>query len=62
MNEEKAREILGEAIQPDGSLGSCGWEYIDWKPGQNGIILDGGFGLETLEAIVWWMQNRAECG
>jgi len=55
MNEAKAREVLRDAIEEDGSLYSLGW-YLEWKGGE--AILDGSFSAEDLEAIVWWMRKH----
>jgi len=58
MNEEKARKILGDAIQSDNSLYDVGW-YINWcGPSEKGVSLDALFTIEELEAIVWWMKNK----
>lgn len=56
MNEQKTREILKDAIQPDGSL-YCLGHYMAWTPGSKTITLDDEFTLEELEAIEWWMRN-----
>ena len=56
MNEEKAREILGEMIK-DNKL-HCINPYIHWFPGSEYIMLDGDFDVEDLEAIAWWMKNK----
>lgn len=56
MNEEKAREILQYAIQPDNSLDSLG-HYVDWHGGTT-VTLDGTYSLEDLKAMVWWMENK----
>jgi len=60
MNEEKARSILREGIiQPDNSLHDLGW-YLDWhSSGGLDAVLDGPFTAEELEAIAWWMRNKA---
>jgi len=57
MNEERAREILAKAIQPDGSLYDLG-HYLNWDKGSGEITLDDGFAIEELEAIVWWVLNQ----
>ncbi len=62
MNEQRAAEILGEAIQPDNSLAYWGTGKIrgdfGW-PGQKlGIQEPGNFTAEELEAIAWWMRNK----
>lgn len=56
MDKEKAREILGSSIWPDGNLHGDR-DYLDWKAGDNTACLDGHFGADELEAIAWWMRN-----
>jgi hypothetical protein len=67
MNEEKAREILGDAINDDNSLcttyGRSGPKqtalgYVAWSPGDEDITLDSQFTVEEVEAIAWWMRNK----
>lgn len=58
MNEEQARKILGDAIEGDNGLYSCGW-YLAWSPHENTACLDGDFTAEDLEAIAWWMRNKS---
>jgi len=59
MNEEKAREILGDIIKEDNSL-FCLGQYIAWPIGVSTrkICLDAYFKIEELEAIVWWVNNK----
>jgi len=57
MDEDKAREILGDSIQPDDSLFSCGW-YVQWRKHNSTAVLHGEFDAEDLEAIAWWMRNK----
>jgi hypothetical protein len=57
LDEEKARQVLAEAIDHDGGLYSLGW-YISWSPGGDEICLDGSFSVEDLEAIIWWIKNK----
>lgn len=59
MDEENAREILKDAIQPDNSLYNCR-EYIAWPSyrGSNLICIDGTINVEYLEAVVWWTKNK----
>lgn len=59
MTEQRAREILGDAIQPDGML--CHNEqYSLWPDGGDltAVKLDGRFSADELEAIAWWMRNK----
>ncbi|MBV2128176.1 hypothetical protein [Arsukibacterium indicum] len=58
MDEARAREILGDAITPDGRivLVSDWYEFNDnHKPP---LIIEGELSLEQLEAITWWMRNK----
>ena len=59
MNEERAKEILGDRIQADGGLfdrRNC----INYFPEDPKILLAAEFDVEELEAIVWWMRHHAE--
>lgn len=60
MDEKKAREILGSDIQDDESL-YCLGRYLYWnKDEKNGdAVLDAEFSVDELEAIAWWMRNKA---
>lgn len=57
MNEEKARSILGDAIQNDGVTLHKLDPYISWSPGDMTINLDGEITLKQVEAIAWWMRE-----
>ncbi len=60
MNEKKARKILAEWVQGDGSL-FCLGQYVAWPLAGNEkeyIVLDAQFSVEDLEAITWWMRNK----
>ena len=57
MNEVRARAILEDDIKENNGLYN-GMRYIYWNPGDYSITLDGEFGIEELEAIVWWMRNK----
>jgi hypothetical protein len=59
MNEQRAREILGDRIEDDDGLWSD-YQYMEWKPkdGSDDIGLEGTFTPDELEAIVWWMRNK----
>lgn len=61
MNEQKAREILGDSIRPDGGLFEGG-QYMEWSVGDENIVLDARFSADELEAIVWWMRNALRRG
>ncbi len=62
MDEKKARAILKGHINPDDSLGMGGHlGYIEWVSDiPDTITLDGEYSIEELEAILWWMKNKAE--
>lgn len=56
MTRDEARQILGDAIQPDGRLKQV-VEWISWSPGDKYIWCDGqSFTEELLEAIVVWVR------
>lgn len=62
MDKKRAQEILGGALQDDGSIQTFGnetnLEYAHWLSHETAITLDGNFELEELEAIVWAMKNK----
>lgn len=55
--EARAREILGAMIGPEGTLVGHSPSHVFWYPDADEISLDGGFTVEQLEAIAWWMRN-----
>ena len=57
MTEERAREILGDAIQSDGSLYRIGG-YIEWLTFRKSVVLDSEFTAEELKAIAFWMEKH----
>lgn len=59
MNEQKAREILGNRIQPNNDLYD-GSEWVDWQTSSPSIQLDSAFSADELEAMAWWMRNKAK--
>lgn len=62
MTEERARQILGVAPNKDESL-SQNKPWIAWTPGprfKDTIELDGNYTIEQIEALLWWMRNKAE--
>lgn len=61
MDEKRAREVLGNAIQPDGGLFNSG-QYMAWNPVNKDICLDADFTLEEVEAIAWWMRAHQVTG
>lgn len=56
MNEQKAREILGNCISGDVLFNIS--KYISWSASRSNATLDGEFSVEELEAIAWWMRNK----
>ena len=64
MNEERAREILKDAIDDDRHLyvSSTHDPYVSWHAGVNSLFvtLEGIYSLEYLRALVWWMENKGE--
>lgn len=68
MNEEKARQILGDwIIEYDTNSGSINCldsikPDVSWVPWRSTISLGLGgnnFSIKQLEAIVWWMKNKS---
>ena len=57
MNEESARDVLGDSIKKDNSLFNCGW-YLDWPNFNNTVTMDGEFTAKDIEAILWWVNNK----
>ena len=58
MNEKKATKILKDFISKDGLYANTGNIYLNWTNKEAIIILDGNFGADYLEAIIWWMRNK----
>ncbi|MBU2346607.1 MAG: hypothetical protein KJ888_20650 [Gammaproteobacteria bacterium] len=60
MNEKRAREILKDWITPEDELFNLSALVSYHVDSVNpGIILDGIFSVEQIEAMVWWMKNCA---
>lgn len=59
MNEQKAREILGDMVHADETLfgGTCC--RTEWSDGDL-ARLDGEYYADELEAIAWWIRNKGE--
>lgn len=59
MDEQKARIMIGEAIQPDNSLDGWG---VTWHPRDTRVWVKGAgpIDIRTLEAIVWWVNNKQD--
>ena len=57
MDEQTARQILGNAAKDDGALDDSE-NYLIWHPGEDEIALDGRFTADILEAAAWWMRNK----
>jgi hypothetical protein len=58
MDEQKAKEILADSINEDGSLERYHDYYIKWELGDESVLIDGNLSIEELEAIAWWMKNK----
>lgn len=59
MTEQRAREILGDRITEDDSLYDCS-DYLSWSSVHDAdATLDAEFDADQLEAIAWWMRNKA---
>jgi hypothetical protein len=58
FDEAQARKILGEAIQPDGTLHEptllLRWDHKD----SDIVCLEGDFTVDELEAIVYWVRSH----
>ena len=61
MKEKRAREILGEWIEPSDDLYDL-HQYLNWEIGDSNATLDGLFNADELEAIAWWMRNTKKEG
>ena len=57
MDEQETRRILGDTIEPDGSL-YCLGHYKQWNLADETVCLDCSFTAEELEAIAWWMRRK----
>jgi len=61
---ERAKKILGDSAEPDGTLYDNVREfrgYVDWKPQYPfGATLDGDFTADELAAIAWWMRRHGQ--
>jgi hypothetical protein len=56
MTEEDARAVLGESVQPDGTLDNLSL-YLYYDPAvRPTATLDGEFTIQDLEAIACWMR------
>ena len=59
MNEQRAREILGNIVGPDAML--LGFlhttEEVAWTKSNSYCELEGAVTPDELEAIAWWMRN-----
>lgn len=59
--EEYYEKILRDWIDEDGLEGfSNNGDWIAWYSFDNTCGLDGEFSLETLRAIVWWIEKHAK--
>ena len=60
MDEEKAKKILADMIQPESNGLSGDAPYVYLFSGEEYITLDGEFSAEKLQALAWWMENKKE--
>ena len=68
MDEARAREILGDALDHEPNLSNIDGEYLRWERRGGGtsaacldddeVLLYGEFTIEQLEAIAWWMRHK----
>lgn len=64
MTEARAREILGSSIFVTHTRGELlangGW--LSWSPlyAEKTATMNGEFTADELEAIAWWMRNKAQ--
>jgi hypothetical protein len=58
MNEAKARKVLGDTITEENEMKDMNM-YTDWSPDGKLIQLDGQYEVDELEAMAWWMRNKA---
>ena len=57
MDEKRAREIIGDCIEPDGGLYDSYW-FIKWHPDDTEITIDTSCTVDQLEAIIFWMKLK----
>lgn len=55
MTLERAKAVLADDVQDDGSLHN-GSRYLNWEVGDSTACLDAHFTADELEAIVVWMR------
>lgn len=61
MNEEWAREVLGDLLSRGCEKGVLYGEECYWNPlWKDSALLNGVFTPEKLSAILWWMENMKE--
>lgn len=64
MTEARAAALLDGwmhdelSAEPSDLSGTSGDGYINWDTGSDNITLDGGFSVELLEAIIFWMKYK----
>jgi len=56
MNEQQAREILGDYDKNEGWFTNIS-EYVEWFQQNEKAALDGEFTADQLEAIAFWMRK-----
>lgn len=62
MDEQRARDILGDAVYETGHLYNGSAFNINWSPTDQPeyVSLEGSYTAEQLEAIAWWMRNKKQ--
>lgn len=59
MTEQRAREILGDAIAPDGGLSGKKPAFCWWRTDERAWT-HGHFTADQLEAIAFWMRKHGD--
>ena len=60
MNEEKAREVLGDCVFGVYCKGFSGAKHWFTLQENKTVSMEGNFTAEQLKAIAWWMENKAK--
>ena len=58
MTEARARDILAEYIQPDGSLYDADEARPIWRAGEDSVLFFGRLHREQVEAILVWTRAK----
>ncbi len=62
MTEEKARDVLGNAVNHEGGYIVGRAPSIFFSPDSRHATLEDAFTTDQLEAISWWMRNKGVQG